>query len=280
MSVAAAVLLGVVQGLTEFLPVSSSGHLSVIQNLFVTQASENGHLLFDVLLHLGTLVSICAVYRKDIAEMAAELAGFFKSGSADPRRREVNKPNFARRLLIMTAASVIPLFAVIPVMKFTDMLFRSTVFVGIALIINGFVLFTADKIVPGRKSEKNMTLKDALIVGLCQAVAVIPGISRSGATIAGGLSRGLNREFSIKFSFLASIPAVLGATLISIVNAFKGGAGLSDFMIYFFGAAVAAAVGFFAIKLLIRLALRGHFGKFAYYCWAVGFLTVIISLII
>ncbi|MCL1827990.1 MAG: undecaprenyl-diphosphate phosphatase [Oscillospiraceae bacterium] len=277
MSVLSAVFLGLVQGLTEFLPVSSSGHLSVLQNLFVMETSENGRLFFDVMLHVGTLVSICAVYRKGIAEMALLLTGFIKNGGQP--RYEMKKPVKAQRLIIMLAASVLPLFLIIPVRKYTEKLFYSTVFIGIALIITGIMLFVSDKFAPGKKNERNMTVKDALIVGLCQAVAVIPGLSRSGATISGGLACGFDREFSIRFSFLMSIPAVLGATLITLVDAFKEGIEVSLIPVFLLGAVVAAGAGIAAIKLIERLSLRGHFGKFAYYCWIIGLLTVILTLI-
>jgi len=276
MSVISAIILGLIQGIAEFLPISSSGHLSILQNLFGMDTGE-GHFLFDVLLHLGTLVSVCVVYRRDILALLRELVGTI-GDIKNPRPPE--KQSVAdRRLIVMILLSTLPLLIVLPFKHYIERLYYSTAFVGLALILTGCMLFVSDKMVPGRKTGKTMTVKDALLIGLCQAVAVIPGISRSGASITGGIATGQNRAFAVEYSFLISLPAVLGATILSIVDAIKAKAEIS-FLAYLLGAVVAALVGIAAIRLVELLVKKGKFGKFAWYCWGVGALAIILSLIL
>jgi undecaprenyl-diphosphatase len=277
MSVINAIILGFIQGVAEFLPISSSGHLSILQNLFGMNTAEEGHMFFDVLLHFGTLVSIFIVYWRDIKDMCVELVALV-SGNRHPTPAE-KRPAPARRLVIMIIVSILPLFIVLPLKDYVEALYYKTIFIGFALIITGFLLFISDKIANGSKNEKNMRIKDALIVGVCQAVAVIPGLSRSGSTISGGIASGLSREFAVKFSFLMSIPAILGANVLSLVDAVKEGVDATLLPVYLLGMAVAAAVGIVAINLVKLISRSGKFGNFAYYCWVVGVLSIVLTLI-
>ncbi|NCB52637.1 MAG: undecaprenyl-diphosphate phosphatase [Clostridia bacterium] len=272
-----AVILGVVQGIAEFLPISSSGHLSILQNLFGMTTMENGHMFFDVLLHFGTLISICVVYWQDIVEMVRDLGTMFAGGAARGKASTSNLS--AARLLFMIVIGTIPLFLVLPVNGYVEQLYYRTVFIGAALILTGCMLFVADKMVPGKRNEKTMRIRDALIIGVCQAVATIPGLSRSGTTISAGLATGLDRQFAVKYSFLLSLPAVLGANILSLVKAIKVGVDVSLIPAYLIGMVVAMVFGIFAIGLVKRIAGKGKFGYFAYYCWVVGLLTIILSLI-
>jgi len=272
--------LGLVQGIAEFLPISSSGHLSILQNLFSMEYSEDSHLLFDVLLHLGTLVSICAVYRKEIREMLSDGVEYLRArGDTDLDEPAVLKP--PARSLLFVLIGTLPMLVALIFSNMVSRLFFMPAFVGFALLISGGLLFVSDKfITKGEKTEKTMTLTDALIIGLSQAVAILPGLSRSGTTITVGLARGLSGGFAVRFSLLLSIPAVAGAALISLYKAIRDGADFSAFPVYFAGFVVAAVVGFFAIQLIRRLMAQGGFGKFAYYCWGVGGLTIVLSLVI
>jgi undecaprenyl-diphosphatase len=160
-------------------------------------------------------------------------------------------------------------------------LFFSVGFIGFALIITGGLLFVSDKYIKkGNKTDKTMTLGDAFIIGLSQAVATLPGLSRSGATISVGIARGLSPAFSVRFSLILSIPAVLGATIVSLYKAIRDGIVLSSLPVYIVGFIIATFIGFFAIQLIRRLVSKGGFGKFAYYCWAVGALAIILSLML
>ena len=276
MSVGNAILLGLVQGITEFLPISSSGHLSILNNLFGLTAAEEGHLFFDVLLHLGTLLSILAVYWQDIRDMAVETLGLLRLGpqaNAAPSRRP------GARLFFMLVIATLPLALILPIKDLLETLYDRSIFIGVALILTGCILYVSDRMQPGKKTVGGMTLLDALIIGLCQCVAVIPGLSRSGTTITAGIATGLRRDFAVKFSFLLSIPAVLAANLLSLIDAFRKGVDWASFPAYLIGMAAAMMSGIAAIELLHAIARRGKFGGFAYYCWVVGALSIILTMI-
>ena len=275
MSVILALFLGLIQGIAEFLPISSSGHLSILQNLFNMDYSEENHLLFDVLLHLGTLVSICAVYRVEIKEMLVDGLEYLRlksdSNSDEP---VVLKPPGRALLFVIIGTLPLFLFFLIPVSR----LFFNTFFIGFALIITGCILFVASRFIKeGNKTDKTMTIADAVFIGLAQAVAVLPGLSRSGTTISVGLARGLTGAFAVRFSLLLSIPAVVGATIVAIYNAISGGADFSLLPTYLAGFVIAAGVGYFAIQFLRRIMANKMFGNFSYYCWGIGLITIIWS---
>ena len=275
MSLLFAALLGLIQGVAEFLPISSSGHLAVLQNLFGVGEVDT---LFDVLLHLATLISICIVFRKDIADMIKEAIGFIKD-IRHPKPDE-GEPKPARRLVLMIIIATLPLIIVLPFKDYIDKLSGSTYFIGVAFLITGAILMLSDRMLNGKKTEKNMTAGDALKIGVVQAIATLPGISRSGSTITGGMAVGLNRSFAVKFSFLMSLPAVLGAVLISLVDATKEGVDVSRFPAYLLGMAVAGITGYFSIKLVKMLSQKGKFGKFCYYCFAAGIVTIVLTIIL
>lgn len=276
MSIWNAILLGLVQGIAEFLPISSSGHLSILQNLFHMSTTENGHLFFDVLLHLGTLISICIVYWRDIVAMVRETFAFFRNTRLPAEQRQ-QLP--AARLVLMIILATLPLFLILPINDQVEQLYYHTFFIGLMLILTGFLLFVADKMPKGTRTEKNMRVRDALIIGVCQAVATIPGLSRSGTTIAAGMATGLDRSFAVRFSFLMSLPAVLGANILSLAKAAKTGIDVSLLPAYLIGMFVAMVSGVAAIGLVKRLTSKGRFGAFSYYCWGAGALTMILSLI-
>ena len=273
------IILGLVQGVAEFLPISSSGHLSLIQNFWNLGYEEADHMFFDVLLHLGTLVSVCLVYWKDIWEMIRE----FFAGAAALARREKSSapPPPARRLVMLIIVATLPLFAILPIKNAVESLYYNTTFISCALIATGFVLFFSDRMAHGKKTERSATVVDALLVGCAQAVAVVPGLSRSGSTIAAGLLRGYSRPFAVRFSFLLSLPAVLGANILSLVDVIQeGGVVASEIPMYLAGMLVAMASGYFAIRLVKLLSDKGKFGKFAYYCWAVGAIALVASFVV
>jgi len=280
MSVLMSIFLGFVQGVAEFLPISSSGHLSIFQNLFNMNYNEESHLLFDVLLHLGTLVSIFAVYRAEIKEMVSDGLEYLRMRSDSDMDEPIALKPPARALLFVIVGTL-PLLIALIFSGEVARLFFNTTFIGFALLITGGLLFVSERYIQkGKKTEKTMTVIDALIIGLAQAAATLPGLSRSGTTITVGLSRGLSGSFAVKFSLLLSIPAVVGATIVALYKAIRDGADFSLLPIYLAGFVVAAIVGFFAIQLIRRLMSKGLFGKFAYYCWGVGGLTIILSLIL
>lgn len=278
MTISSAILLGIVQGVAEFLPISSSGHLAILQNLFDLSAGED-HMFFDVLLHLGTLISICVCYWGDIVAMVREVFIVLRGGRrADGTLVQGNLG--AARLFMMIVVGTLPLFLVLPINDKVEELYYITPFIGVALLLTGCMLFVSDKMTPGTRTERNMRFRDALVVGLCQCVATIPGLSRSGTTITAGIATGLDRRFAMKYSFLLSLPAVLGANLLSFIKAIgEETVDASLIPAYLLGMLAAMLSGIAAISLMKLIAKKSKFGWFAYYCWGAGILTIILSLI-
>lgn len=270
------ILLGLIQGVAEFLPISSSGHLAVLQNVFNLQTAEEGHMFFDVLLHFGTLISIMIVYWKDIVYIVSDTVGLVRSSHDTFPEQRTERPG--ARMLLMLFFGTLPLFIILPFHDSLEQLYYKTGFIGAAFLLNGCLLYVSDRIVPGRGNERSMRIRDALLIGCAQAVATIPGISRSGSTITAGIATGQSRPFAMKYSLLMSIPAVLGANLLSLIKAIKAGVEWSNFPAYLIGMIVSIVVGYFSIILLQRLLKKGKFGNFAYYMWGVGVVTLIASL--
>ena len=276
MSLLSSILLGVIQGVTEFLPISSSGHLAIAEHLLGMSGASEIPDFFDVLLHLGTLVAVFVAYWGDIRDMVVE---FFR-GAADLARRSTPTPvPPARRMILLIIVGTLPLFAVLPIKELVEGLSDNMYFVAAALLVTGCLLFASDRVKKGRKTERSATLLDALLVGVGQAIATCPGISRSGTTITAGCFVGFERKFAVRYSFLMSIPAILGANILSLKDALGGEIIWADVPIYLVGVLVSAVVGYACIRLLKMIAEKGRFGFFAYYCWAVGILTLILTFI-
>ena len=276
MSYLTAVLLGLVQGVTEFLPVSSSGHLAIAEQLLNLQGASNVPGFFDVLLHLGTLVAVFIAYWDDIRDMIV----VFFAGIGDLAHHSTPNPvPPARRLILLIIVGTLPLFVMVPFRHFFSSLGDNMYFIGGALIFTGILLFVSDRVHHGRKTEKTATMLDALLVGIGQAVALCPGISRSGMTITTGCFAGFERKFAVRFAFLLSIPAVIGANILSLKDAIDAGIDWASVPAYLVGVAVAAVSGYACIRLLRYIAEKGRFGAFAYYCWAVGALTLVLTVL-
>jgi len=276
LSVISAVFLGFIQGVAEFLPISSSGHLSVLQNFFQFQTVEQGHMLFDVLLHLGTLGAIAVAYWKDIVSIVLDSLAWVRDVRAMVPVSRKGYPG--ARLLVMLFFGSLPLFIVLPVNDIIEQLYYKSGFIGAAFILTGCMLWVSDRMPRGKKTTNRMTVKDALIIGICQAVATIPGISRSGSTITAGIATGQNRADAMKFSLLMSMPAVLGANFLTLLDALKDGIIWSEIPIYIVGMLVSFGVGYASILILQRILKKGKFGYFSYYLWGVGVLVLIASL--
>ena len=275
MTLLSSILLGAVQGITEFLPVSSSGHLAIAEHLLGMSGASDIPEFFDVLLHLGTLVAVFAAYWEDIRSMVVE----FFLGIRDLKRhtfRTLLPP--ARRMILLIIVGTLPLFAVLPVKDLVAGLGGNMYFVAGALLVTGCLLFASDRVKKGRKTEKNATMRDVLLVGLGQAVATCPGISRSGTTITAGCFVGFERKFAVRYSFLMSIPAILGANILSLKDAIETVV-WAEVPVYLVGVAVSAVVGYACIRMLKMIAEKGRFGSFAYYCWIVGILTLVLTVI-
>lgn len=276
MDIIQALILGIVQGLTEFLPVSSSAHLVFMHSLTGVEPS----LAYDTLLHIGTLVAVVAYFWKDIIQM---LKSFFASLVDIPKGQFLQgiKDDQFKKLAWFILIGTIPAgLAGILLKDFFESLFSNVIAVGFFLIITGFLLWGSEMVsrkIIDKKGLKKMNIKEALIMGTAQAAAIAPGISRSGSTISAGLFLGLERELAARFSFLLSIPAILGAALVQT----KDITSILDISTVSALAGFLAAIitGYLAIKLMLKLVKERDLLIFAYYCWIVGPLAIILSLI-
>ena len=264
-------VLGFVQGVAEFLPISSSGHLTLLQHFFGMEEPDN---LFNILLHFATLIAVCVYYWRDVLDMILE---FFRGIAAMFSRRQAKEqPPEARRLVLLIIVATLPLFLIVPLEEKVEAFGRNPIFVSCALLVTGLILFLSDRMARGHKNGRTATLKDAALVGVAQGLATIPGLSRSGCTISAGMALGFDRKFAVRFSFLMSLPAVLGATLLKVIKTVLEGVAIAEGMLpkYLLGMAIAGVVGYFSIKLVNLLAAKGKFGAFAYYCWAAGLVSM------
>ena len=281
MTYLSAVLMGILQGVAEFLPISSSGHLALFQHFFGVENYEETQMFFAVLLHLGTLISVFVYYWHDILDMIREF--FLLLGSLFSRKgtHEIRNTPPARRMVLLIIVATLPLFGLLPVKDYIESAMNNVTFVSVALIATGFILFFSDRMARGRKTARTATMTDALLVGCAQAFGTLPGISRSGSTISAGLLRGYDRNFAVRFSFLMSLPAVLGANILTLKDVIEeGGIDTTLLPVYLVGMVVAAVVGYFAIRLVNLLADKGKFGAFAWYCWAAGAASLAASILL
>ncbi|MFN8544798.1 MAG: undecaprenyl-diphosphate phosphatase [Candidatus Binatia bacterium] len=259
-SIAQACFLGAVQGLTEFLPISSSGHLALVQH-FQPGLSAEQKAAVDVALHAGTLVAVVAFFARDLWAMGASLL----------RPREDRVP---RRWVWLLAAATVPAAAVgLPLHHEIEAAFDSMPLLGVCFLFTGVLLYLGSAVRGALRRERELALRDAITIGAFQALALLPGVSRSGATIVGGLFRRVAPDVAARFSFLLSIPAIVGALLVegktvrTLGPEAYGPVGI--------GIAVSGVTGFAAIWVLLRLVRQGRLHYFAYYAWMLGAVVLV-----
>ncbi|MGC9512872.1 MAG: undecaprenyl-diphosphate phosphatase [Fidelibacterota bacterium] len=267
MSTLEVMIIAIVQGLTEFLPVSSSGHMVLTEALFGLKVPG---ITLEIALHFGTFMSVLLVFRKEIIHI---LISFFTK-IWKIRQIPLNyREDEWFRMAVLVLLSMIPAILVALFLRdFIEGLFESTRSVGIALIFTGLLLFITQWAPRVRKPLKGWNV---LFMGIFQALAMIPGISRSGSTISAGLLAGVDREKIAKFSFIMALPLIIGATILEIPE-IKGGSQISLFNISL-GMLVAFLTGIVALKWLIKILMRGRLSSFSYYCVLLGFITVALS---
>ena len=271
-----AIILGLVQGLAEFLPISSSGHLALLQNWF--GIDETKVLLFTVLLHVGTLISVFIVYWKDIWELIVELCITIKDLCTGKGLKLDERP--VRKLGVMIIVATIPTAIIGLVFNdFFDSLYTSVIPIGIGLIITGFLLLIAERMNSGNRTIENMNLRNAIFIGCVQGVAICPGISRSGSTLFGSLVCNLDRKFAVKFVFLISIPSILGSAILEAPEAIEAGVTASELGPVIVGMVVAAIAGLAAIKGMIKIVQDKKLIWFSYYVWILGAIVVLVGII-
>ncbi len=259
MGIIEAIVLAVIQGLTEFLPVSSSGHLVMAQHWF-GQFNET-NLLYDVMLHMATVTAILLYFWKDLLTLGKGYVGL----STEPGSMFQGCERQTIHNVLLASVPTALLGLGVQSFGFTN-LAQPSIVAGMFLV-TGVILWVARGGTKAR-SAREMTAGDALLIGLVQGIAVLPGISRSGSTIAGGIFLGLDRELAARFSLLISIPAIVGATLLEMIKVF--GESHDSVGTYILGMGVAALVGYWSIGVILRLVRQNHFFLFSYYLWPLG----------
>lgn len=285
MSIIQAILLGLIQGLTEFLPVSSSGHLALFKIIF--HIDMEGGLLFDVMLHIGTLAAIFVAFRKDVFELIKEGFGLlgdfifnvfvFVSRIFGKKKeyRKVLKTSYRRFVLLIIIATIPTGIIGVVGGDFVEKAQQGLLIPGICLIITSVLLFFSDRMKSGDINAESATGFSAFRIGVAQGIATLPGLSRSGTTIAACLFSGYEKEFAVKFSFLMSVPAVLGAAVLEVKDFTAGSCAASEIPLYLVGMLVAAVVGYVCIKTMLVIVKKHKFTFFSIYCLVVGVIAIV-----
>ena len=252
-----AIILGIIQGLTEFLPISSSGHLVLAQKIM---GFTEPPLIFDTVLHLGTLFAVVLVLWGDIWPL-------------------LKKP-FQKMTALLIVGTIPTALLGILLKDFFDNLFKSGKTLGVEFIITGLVLLAAQRMSNGHKKLKETTGMDAIFVGIMQGIAILPAVSRSGLTIAGALFRKMDREFAARFSFLLSIPAILGATVLQVKDIAEGGAVLPATSSLIGGFIFSFIFGIISVKFMMKVIKEGKLNGFGIYCSVLGALVILDQLVL
>lgn len=256
MSIFEAAFLGIIQGLTEFIPVSSSGHLVIAQ--FFMDIRED-QLLFNVIVHIGTLIPIFIIFWQDIKDMIL-------------LKKEKRKEIFYILLAIIPTGIIGILFE-----DFFESLFADAYAAAFMLIVTGFILYFTEIFAGGNKEVEDLKFWQPILVGFAQSFAIIPGISRSGSTIAASIFQGLDREAAARFSFLMSIPVIGGAGFLQFLNVLEAGGSNLELKIIFTGLITAAVSGYFAIKILLKVLKERKLQYFSYYLWIMALIVILIK---
>jgi len=280
MAIWIAILLGIIQGIFMFFPVSSTSHLALTQHLLIGQGAlipdpdSPEMILFDLIVHVGTLVSIAWVFKNSLSQyLTSTLKGFWewKTGENTP------KGDLYRRLTFYGLLSVFVTGAIgFPLKSMFESVFAQPLFMSGTLITTGIILWWTDILPPRKVGLRQIGIGIAIIIGAAQALALMPGLSRSGMTIAFALFAGLERRWAAEYSFFIAFPTILGATLLQAIEVYGiGGELVIGFAPLFTGFVVAAVVGIFALKIVIHLLYRAKFRVFSYYLW---FLAVVVAI--
>lgn len=266
MNLLLAILLGIVQGVTEWLPISSSGHLVIVQHM----GGEEPPIFFDLMLHIGSMVVVLYLFRKEIWELLKALPKLLVLLPSTKKREEAFEKDPMVKLLFYLLLATIPIgVSGLLVKKFFEDEYKSLLTVGCGLIYTSAILFMIrDK--DGTKQEKDMDGKNALIVGVFQSLAILPGVSRSGSTIAGGLLRDFDKEVAYRFSFLLFIPAMVGATAVELLDVYEEGYESSLILPTIVGTITAMITGYLTIMLLHKVVRERKLHLFAPYCFLLG----------
>ncbi|MDO4632976.1 MAG: undecaprenyl-diphosphate phosphatase [Eubacteriales bacterium] len=280
-----AILLGLLQGITEFLPVSSSGHIAILENIFDFGNADN--LFFEVFLHIGTLFAVAAVLRKDLLRLFVEtlcmLRDLFEnlklrihnSRTKDAKRRKKIVHNQYRKMAVLLLISAIPTGIIGIAASELAVLAKLTLLTpGICLIFNGMLLLVADASETSDKKPLDVSNTNGFLLGIAQGLSILPGLSRSGITITGGILCGFDCRLAVRFSYLMSVPAILGALIVELTKVSWSSVTVSSVFVCIFGAVAAGVSGFFCIRKLLGIVRKKQFKWFAFYCILIGVLSI------
>ena len=290
MTIVQAIILGVIQGLTEFLPVSSSGHLAIMKNI-LRMDLETG-ALYDVLLHVATLVAICIVMRKDIAKLILAFSSIVRDvftnflifidriTHKDDQYYIKIMSSAYRRFVVLIIVSSIPT-AIIGFLlnDIIETVENELLVPGICLIATAVIILISDFLADGTKKPKDATVYDAFAIGTAQGIATLPGLSRSGTTITACILCGFDRKFAVKYSFIMSMPAIFGALILKLSKISSETVTGGDIAVYIVGMVIAAVVGYFALIFTTKLVQKKSFKYFAFYCFGIGVVSIIAYII-
>jgi undecaprenyl-diphosphatase len=265
MSAFNSLLLGLVQGLTEFLPISSSGHLALAENLLGLRGDD---LAFVVFVHFGTMLAT-------ITAFWPQVSGIIRSGGLFVAGKRLQGDSHLRMLGLILLGTVPAAVVGLFLEESVERIFSSPILVSVMLLITGLILWLTHYVRPGGRA---LGIRQSILVGCAQALAILPGISRSGATISAGLYQKVERNQAVEFSFLLALPAILGATVLKAVDLIKAPPSSKAIISLCIGTITAYISGFVAIKVLLRIVRQGKLRYFALYCWAVGLLSLILSI--
>ncbi len=264
------IILGILQGLTEFLPVSSSGHLVLGQHFFGMTQSQ---LIFDISVHMGTLMAVLVVYASEILLMCSSVIRFLANlVCLKPLKDQIDNDVTLHMAGVIVIGSVPTAIIGLFLKQFEHILFSSTLLVGCMLLLTGTILWISRKYHIVEQDQTPIGIKRGIIIGISQGLAVIPGVSRSGTTIATGMFLGLDRQKAATFSFLLSIPAIVGAQILGVKDMLEGGLSVDTVTIW--ATIVSFVTGLIALKILIKIVHAGKFHFFAPYCWCLGLLAI------
>ncbi len=270
-----AIILGAVQGLAEFLPISSSGHLALLQNIFGIEEV----LFFAVMLHFGTLISLFIVYWKEIWELVVDLFLTIKDVCTGKGLKLEERPIRKLGVMIIVTTIVTGVIGILFEDAF-NALYASCVAIGVCLIITGVLMYFSERIGKNNRTLERMNYRNSIFIGVMQGLAICPGISRSGSTLVGGLTCGFKRDFAVKYAFLISIPVILGSFILELKDALSVGIDTAIIGPTVVGVVIAAVVGLFAIKAMIKIVTNKNLKYFSYYVWVVGIFAIVYGLFI
>lgn len=286
MSLFQSILLGLVQGITEFLPVSSSGHLTILRNLFGIELQDGS--FFDVMLHLGTMMAICAVFRKDLIRMLKESVNIVmdmiynlkilihNKKEQDARRYKKIIHNNYRKFTVMVLVSTVPTAIIgYAAQELVNIAGMTLIAPGVCLILNAGLLLVADVVEAGKKVPKDAAYTNAFVVGIAQGLAVMPGLSRAGITILACLLNGFDRRFAVKYSFIMSIPAIMGAMILELTRISAQTTAMSQIAVYLVGTIIAGITGYVCIRKMLVIVRKKQFKGFSLYCLVIGILAIV-----